>query len=482
MLGALILPGPIRADWRDEIGYAALQQRLGSALPTGRTIQIAQIEMPVDDSTGYLPDQRDAQLVGKIINGRSGAGGVSDHATIVGQYCMGLTSSIGPGIRLIDSYEANDWAGSGLLNVNTDQPPRIQPRAIENHSWIGTFGSRRMDTDALRRIDWVVRRDGVVVAAGVKNGAGTPLPHLMCSAYNVIAVGVSSGRSSYGPTDVDTGGRIKPDIVAPVTATSWATPVVASCASLLIEAIEDRGDLSHLPPAAARSARPLLVKALLMGGASKLPWSDWHRGFERPASDGSAPLDYRYGAGQVNIDHSYRILEAGRQSPEAGSLAATGWDCRRITPQSPRRYVVELAEPVERASILVTWHRSVTAVSRDPLELRASLANIDLKLYRLGPDGDDELVDLSCSRIDNVEHLYLRNGAKGRYAFEVTTDRAWDYAITWDFQPAACRMRPPGALAHAAPDASPSVDGSIRLAAGVADSRDGSPVPAPPAR
>src|SRR5204862_1564508 len=130
---------------------------------------------------------------------------------------------------LIDTYEANNWAGSGLLLVNTNRLPREETRPVENHSWIGTFGSECIDTDAIRRMDLVVERDGVLVAAGVKNGTASVVPHLMCSAYNVIAVGVSNGRSSYAPTRIDTEGRIKPDIVAPMSATSWATPVVASC-------------------------------------------------------------------------------------------------------------------------------------------------------------------------------------------------------------------------------------------------------------
>ena len=96
--------------------------------------------------------------------------------------------------------------------------------------------------------------DGVVVAAGVNNGAASPMPHLMCSAYNVIAVGVSSGRSSCGPTEVDTRGRIKPDLVAPMSATSWATPVVASSASLLLESIEQRHALTSSEQDALRGS------------------------------------------------------------------------------------------------------------------------------------------------------------------------------------------------------------------------------------
>lgn len=439
----LICAGAARADWRDEIGYTALARRLGGSLPSGRTIRISQVEMPFAGDGDYLPDRDDAQLAGKTINGQSGAGGISNHATLVGRYCAGLTTSIGPGIRQIDLYEANNWAGAGLLNVNTNRPPGVEPRPVQNHSWIGSFGSRTLDADALRRIDWVVERDGVLVAAGVRNGEGTPIPHLMCSAYNVIAVGLSNGRSSRGPTDIDTSGRIKPDIVVPVSATSWATPVVASSAALLLEAIEARGDPGRLNPGLARSARPLLIKALLMGGAVKSPWADWHRGFEASSSRHDVPLDCRYGAGQLNIDRSYRILEAGRQTPDDAAAAHMGWDCNRVTPRSPQRYRCQLAHEAQTVSILLTWHRRVGVASERPLILSAAVANIDLRLYREADTGAPALVDQSCSRVDNVEHLHLKNLPAGAYAMEVTTDAEWDYAMTWDFRTAADDLTSP---------------------------------------
>src|SRR5437868_6538041 len=130
------------ADWRQEIGYTTLMQRLAAERRSAGIVQIAQIEMPSDEDGDYLPDSRDAQLSGTTINDLSGAGGISNHATIVGQYCMGLTSSLGGGVRLVlDSYEANNWAGGGLLMVNTNRLPKIETRRVQNHSWIGTFGS-----------------------------------------------------------------------------------------------------------------------------------------------------------------------------------------------------------------------------------------------------------------------------------------------------------------------------------------------------
>lgn len=435
----MVLALPVRADWKDQIGFTALQERLGAKVPTGHTIQIAQVEMPADEDGDYLPDRSDSQLIGKTITSRSGAGGVSSHATIVGQY---LTGSVGPGIRRIDSYEANNWAGPGMLMISTFQPPQVETRPVQNHSWIGTYGSDCTDTEALRRLDLMIERDGVVVVAGVKNGAGTPVPHLMCSAYNAIAVGVSSGKSSYGPTSVDTDGRVKPDIVAPMNATSWATPVVSSSASLLLEAIEAHGDWREVAASDRKSARPLIVKAMLMAGAVKTPWGDWRRGHASACRDGSVPLDHRYGAGQLNIDNSYRIVEAGRQN--AGDLIeSAGWDYARARADRPQRYPLRVAGGASEASFLLTWMRHVK-FDAQTAGLESTMSNLDLRLVRVTDAGGEEAIDISRSRVDNVEHIYVPKLARGRYVVEVSTDCPASYALAWHMKTPSSRVAPTG--------------------------------------
>src|SRR5690606_7704097 len=152
----------------------------------------------------------------------------------------------------------------------------------------------------LRRVDWIVQRDGVLVAAGLNNGCNTSVPRLISSAYNVVTVGLTNGNASRGATLIEGIGRVKPDLVAPLSATSWATPVVAASGALLLEACTTSGALDNLPADRQRPARVLLVKALLMGGATKHEWPDWRKGFSSPCTDGSVPLDYRYGAGELN--------------------------------------------------------------------------------------------------------------------------------------------------------------------------------------
>lgn len=445
-----VRPVALHAEWKDEIGFTALKHRIGSDVPTGGTIRVAQVEMSPDVTGAYLPDLADAQLIGKNIQGLSGRSGISDHATTVGKYYFGLSSSVVPGVRLIDSYEANNWSAAGMLNFNSDSPPRPETRQVQNHSWIGSFASEELDVDALRRVDLLVQRDGVLIVAGVRNGAGTQLPRLLSSAYNILAVGLTNAQCSPGPTRIDNTGRSKPDLVAPLTATSWATPVVASSGSLLLEIIDQQKYLRSLTARQKRLAKPLLVKALLMGGATKTEWEDWHRGFASPCTDGSVPLDHRYGAGELNIDNSYRILASGEHEPSVTrDVPTTGWDYAGIDAHRSHRYYFEVppSHSARSASILLTWNRKINIRPGTPLQMESSLADINLALHRADGFKPITKIDASVSRIDNVEHIYQRDLPSGQYMLEVYSDRAWEYCLTWDVEIAEIPNLPPRQLA-----------------------------------
>jgi len=419
--------------WRDEIGLTRLQGRLGQFMPTGGSIGVSQVEL-CTEGTDYVPDRRDACFTGKSITPRSGGGGLSNHATIVGEHYFGLGTSPAGDIRSADVYEANAWVNN-CLRVDSPFEPLVERDRVQNHSWVGTLGSAETDTDALRRTDLMIERDGVLVAAGLNNGSTTSIPRLMCSAYNVVTVGLTNGNASRGSTAIDGPGRIKPDLVAPLAATSWATPVVAASGALLLEACEAKEVLLDLPARQKLTARALLVKGLLMGGATKSQWPDWRKGFATPCTDGSVPLDYRYGAGQLNIDNSHRILMAGRRrGSEFGDVPVTGWDLAPITAGGRRQYVFELPAGTRatEVSILVVWNRRVRATAGSSLHLTATLADIDLRLYALRESGSPRLVDASTSRVDNVEHIYLKALNPGRYAIDVRSDSASQYCLTWD--------------------------------------------------
>jgi hypothetical protein len=424
-----------QAGWREDIGLDRLQARLGKTTPTGAAVSVSQVEMCVQGSD-YVPDRRNGSFVGKSINVRSGDGGFSTHATTVSQYYFGVGSSPALGIRSADIYEANGWINS-ILRVSSGLEPGAEPRQIENHSWVGSLGTTVMDADALRRVDFLVQRDGVLIAAGLNNGSTTPVPRLVCSAYNIVTVGLTNGDASRGATSIEGNGRVKPDLVAPLSATSWATPVVAASGALLLEAEDEAGALADLPVLRLRPARALLAKALLMGGATKTEWRDWRKGLATPCTDGSVPLDYRYGAGELNIDNSYRILSAGRHAASQSVVVpTTGWDYGHAVESRPQRYFFEVTSGrrVVRASILAVWNRRIEVSAGTPLKFKATLPNIDLRLCSAAGFVPASIIDASTSRVDNVEHLYFTDLAAGRYAIDVQTDQESDYCLTWDVE------------------------------------------------
>ena len=447
IIGVLCLVGTsvAVADWRDDIGYTALQARLGSAAPTGAGIGVTQVEAKQADN--YMPDVNNAAFAGKAIQRKSGPSGVSSHATSVGAYFYGTGSpppSVAHDIGPIDVYHAFDWYMFGCLNATIPSVPLSEIRRIENHSWTGATDDG-VASEILRRLDLLVDRDGVTVVVGVNNGAGSGMPKLLGPAYNALAVGLTNGQSSYGPTTLDSPGRVKPDLVAPAGDTSWATPMVSSSAALLLQAADADNILSDLSVDERRRDKALLVKALLMAGATKTKCANWRKGFATASTDGTVPLDYRYGAGELSVDNSHRILTAGQQrSGTAADIRLAGWDCGGISAGSPVHYFFDVpsgscANPV---SILLTWNRHIDVVTdnRACFYLVASLANIDLHLFQASVYTARRLVDQSVSTLDNVEHIYLTNLAAGRYVFELTSDQAWTYAIAWDIALAAAPL------------------------------------------
>ena len=124
----------------------------------------------------------------------------------------------------------------------------------------------------------------------------------------------------------------RPDLVAPMGATSYATPVVASAAALLVEVGHNGGTTLSTDPLVQSTTnrngdtiynaeRSEVVKAALMAGASRTA-SQLLLGYHATTTNG---LDSTYGAGQLNIYNSYHIIAAGEQnSREDGGTGFIG--------------------------------------------------------------------------------------------------------------------------------------------------------------
>jgi len=288
-----------------------------------------------------------------------------------------------------------------------------------------------------RGIEAMAEQFGVTVLASIGNGSGARDPVLYPGAgANVIGVGVVDTvnskslakrlanlalaypeHSSSGPTH---GGACKPDIVAPgnflaagcgepngYEATgnwsSFATPVVAGCASLLVQKAKEDARLSA---AASPYGGNCVIKAILMNSATKLPY--WHKGRVTTADDHESPLDYLQGAGMVNAERAYEQLVAGMNP--SGEVAGTGWDLNSINNQTDtaRSYRFSIAAPAGKViTVTAAWNRHYDSFY--PFESRPEQdCDLRVELWALDANNpeNDYLLDYSDSMVDNVEHIY----------------------------------------------------------------------------
>jgi hypothetical protein len=270
---------------------------------------------------------------------------------------------------------------------------------------------------------------------------------------NGIGVGAFGGSSGSGPT-VD--GRSQPDLVAPGSMSSYATPLVSGAAAILVQAgNQGLGGASPAAIEAAVDART--IKTLLLTGAMK-PGGWTH--------SETAPLDTRYGAGVLNVYASYIVLTGGMRlasvptthtaslggdhhAVNAGNLhGATGWNLKQIqnqlsgTTDAVDHYVLDLPNHHGMAfTATLTWYRPISqsVVMGAENYTLTGLHNLDLYLY-------DALTNTriaaSTSSVDNVEHLSLLMLPAGRYDLQVlkhgggSESPEWvslreTYAIAW---------------------------------------------------
>jgi hypothetical protein len=411
------------ADFFDDVGYTQLQEELGSGLPTGAGVSANQTE--ASNSSDYAPDTSRNEFDSKDFTFRSGASGVSSHATGMGFSFYGNFSSTAPGVTEIDLWSSDNFLGSGLLKTGSNREPGPEIRKVENHSWIGALNTPEESADALRRLDYAINRDGFLPSVGMNNGSETPLPSLLGQGYNGISVGRTDGNHSHGLTWLDGAGRIKPEIVSPSLTTSKATSRISSAAAMLWE-----------PALGTAADHPEVIKAILMGGATKDEFAgQWDRTIRRP-------LDDVFGAGELNIYRSYQILAAGQQEPGHASLVdPIGWDFAE-TQAYPTNYffAVPPGWRLNELSALLTWNREVVdADAGSRFDPQPSLENLDLLLLAADDLVTGKVLDLSLSLVDNVEHIYVNEdlgiGAglgPGEYALQVVapTDDV-SYALAW---------------------------------------------------
>jgi hypothetical protein len=432
----LIGATPLSADWRDEIGYTRLKLLAAAELPSAPGQGFTQVEAP-DDSGNFLPDTTSSLFTGKLFTNLSGASGVSSHAQHVATNFYGNTTSLISGNCTVALYNANSWISSGFLKTGSNSPPATESHAIQNHSWVGTLNpnfTAATATEINRRLDFAIDRDGFVCVVGSDNSASITLPAILCQSYHTISVGRDDNGHGAGFTTLDfinanDPGRIKPDIVAPSAnpeyATSWTTPMVASAAGLLYS------KLAAAPYSLVGEDKPRVIKSLLLATATKNTVPSW-------SNTPAVPLDRRYGAGELNINHAYNALRAGSQTASTNTLRKScGWAAESVAAGSPKTYFFSIpaGAPPTPFSAALTWHRVVT---KSGFNWNATLANLNLRLYQTSGFTLGSQIAASLSSVDNVELVYQSALPPGTYAIvvESTSSTSTPYALAWHSLPA----------------------------------------------
>ena len=441
-----------QAGTLDDIGFTDLKLELGSALPDGSSISVTQVEAPV--SVACVPNTALAEFNLITFNdytlGVTGCtdGLASGHATSVAQKFFGAVTSASTAIGSVDLFETNNWLFSGFLNTYAVNPG-ISATRLANHSWVGNHPDANVNIDILRRVDFVVEQDEFVqVVAMVPNPTTT---HLLSDSLNAIVVGLSKGSSS-GTTalsSIYTAGRTRPDIVAPESTVSSASPRAASAAALLM-------DYAHTNPLLSNGStsnrdniitiynaeRSETIKAILMAGADRntvgntnsIDITNYRVDVANQTNNG---LDRRFGAGQINVYNSYHILAAGEQnSAEDGGIifANTGFDYDPSfgglngSNATATYSFTTSAIGGQKIKAALVWNLDVLTISTD------KLYNLDLQLIDV--TGGNAIVASSTSTIDNTENIWVDLASNNEYQLKVIrssgqTDFNWDYALAW---------------------------------------------------
>ncbi len=398
------------ADFKDDIDFTKLKNKYGSALPDGANVKLAQIEYVRDGN--WMPSATD-DLAGKSLMYMKPFGGTSQHANEVGAYLGGTTTSITPNIPGWHCFEATSYYLRGSLWGGSCLEPQATNWDVENHSWGGTTAFSFINV--MRKLDYRIARDNICVIAAVDNGPNLSL--MLSNAYNMISVGTSTGNHPHSGTTCEVPGRRKPDLVGTSVWTSYAAPIVSSCASLLIGKIKDTPYLSE-------ARNPMVIKALLMAGATKSEFPGW-------SNSPTQPLDIIYGAGEVNIFNSYETLIAGRQHPQQIPSTLMGWD-NNSTTGTTHYYITVPAGKTINLSAVLTWHRRFSNDSTW-LSMPVLMENLDLQLHAADAGFNvGAPITESKSAVDNVEHIYAKSLSAGNYVLSVCAPNPGErYGIAW---------------------------------------------------
>ena len=193
--------------------------------------------------------------------------------------------------------------------------------------------------------------------------------------------------------------------------TSFASPIVAGGAALLVDVGRDR----YAGNAAAIDGR--VVKAVLMNSAAKT--AGWSNGQTTVAGrvTTTQSLDYAVGAGALDLANAYTQYTTGTADVAGlggGNVATTGWDYGRVAAGSPNDYFLAPVGPHSRLTVTLDWfvNRSFDELTLATADVQ--MGNLDLEVWSVLNGALDQKVGESVSLYNNAEHLSF-NLPEGQY-------------------------------------------------------------------
>ncbi len=477
----LFSPNSAQATYKDLIGFPELQSQLGAGIPTGAGIAVQHIEAQAGGAQAgnYIPDAGSPEFSGKTftnvtLNGgvTQGSAGISNHASGVGLNFYGNNFSIAPGINTIDNFEAIHWLGfqinvaslsahpSGFLNTLSASAPDTTSTRIANHSWVGDLSPATVNGEVLRRLDFVVEQDDFLNVVGIQNGFANSDSGLLKTAFNDISVGLTNGNHLTGTLAVDstyTSGRIAPTLVTPgftssnvATQTSSAVPMVSAASALLLETGQNaslsNGTITNRTRTINHAETSEVIKAVLMAGADRAVDNVRGADLTTYAIDASNNLDNDFGAGQLNVFHSYNILAAGEHDSDQdrGSsvdIAPKGWDYDTNfggggATNDRGSYFFTAANSGDTLHATLAWNLDVAGFTGGAAN--TTLHDLNLVLFDVtGNQVVSALGASSLSTTENTENIFFDGLISGnRYEIRVETAAGpapfdWDYGLAW---------------------------------------------------
>lgn len=212
--------------------------------------------------------------------------------------------------------------------------------------------------------------------------------------------------------------------------TSFAAPIVAGAAALMVDAGKAFG--------VADMANPLVVKAALMAGAKAT--TGWNNGQQNVGGviTTTQALDAATGAGALNLDTTYKLFigdpvrdsffgtigginaTLGILGSGGGSVLERGWDLGLVTSSSPNDYAIsQQLSSGNELSIALTWFAGRYGSLLSEAEDR-ELANLSLELWKMSPTPSPAmLIARSDAAASTVEFLRVVIPEDGFYTMRV---------------------------------------------------------------